>query len=167
MTVYSAGAPSSTANSRIYPLSISNATGTDLVQIVPAGVAWRICSAYFDLACDSTSTNRVVLFSAYAPTNLKRICQSGINSNQTASLVRSYVVTPGAGLIGQLTTDGGAPHTQRWSIPWPTNLWIPEGGLYATASINLQASDAFQNVEWLIEERKITADGSMWALWGT
>jgi len=118
------------------------AAGGDIMEVVPAGVQWRLISARAGLATDVTVINRVV----------RLICDDGVNSfallesnyNQPDSLTMSYtfadVSLRGVGL-GEAVISG-----------IPAGMILGPGFRFFTSTIGLQAGDNWGAPSFMVEE---------------
>ena len=118
------------------------AAGVEISVTVPAGVKWRIQDVAFLFTTDATAVDRTPTVRITA-TSLFLITKATILHGASSARVYIYNWTS----INEAAIDvAGITFTNL------TDVWVPEGSVIATNTVNLQAGDAFTAPTLIVEE---------------
>lgn len=143
--------------SRIRHIQYSSpAAGADLLQVVPAGFAWRVIGCTFVLITSATVSNRSFQLVFLTDGGL-RVEMTGANVDHPASTDKSYIGGSGIGYCGVgCKTIAGA---EKMIMPIANRLWLLPGWVLGTAIGNLQVGDQLSQPHFTIEERSCNSNG--------
>lgn len=117
------------------------ATGSDISDVVPAGARWQLQGIKAVLTTSATVANRVV--SALIDDGSNTLQQFPATANEVAGTAYTNIWSPG--IVGQLNTP-----VATWSLG--QNLLLASGFHIKTATLNLQAGDAWTSIFYDVVE---------------